>query len=304
MADRRYTYNPFLESESRVNQEFGEFYKNYYGSSGHEGTDFRAAEGSNLYGLKGWKVQWAGKAPDSQGYYGNKITLVNPQTGAILEFAHLNDVYVKPGDYINDSKFVIGKTGNTGRSEGPHLHVNYIDENGVARDVTKQELFNQQQKEENNFSNTILPMVNTGISAIKNTFVPKAANAAEPSAFVQKYSDKNLKDEYGVPTIGNYQIKYGDTLSGLAKKYNTTVSDFMRANPTITDPNKIYAGKTLNVPTTNLPSAGKGNSDYRVSSGETLSSIARKLGTSVGELVRKNSITNPNVIYSGQKLKI
>ena len=44
-----------------------------------------------------------------------------------------------------------------------------------------------------------------------------------------------------------YTIKYGDTLSALAKKYNTTVDALARTN-NIKDPDKIYAGKTLIVP--------------------------------------------------------
>lgn len=44
-----------------------------------------------------------------------------------------------------------------------------------------------------------------------------------------------------------YTIQSGDTLSGIAARNNTTVSQLMALNPYITDPNKIYAGKTLNL---------------------------------------------------------
>ena len=40
----------------------------------------------------------------------------------------------------------------------------------------------------------------------------------------------------------------GDTLSGLARKYHTTVAELMKINPLIRNPNLIYAGSTLNVP--------------------------------------------------------
>jgi LysM repeat protein len=46
----------------------------------------------------------------------------------------------------------------------------------------------------------------------------------------------------------NYQIKWGDTLSGIAKKNGTTVGALMKANPQIKDANKIFAGKALNIP--------------------------------------------------------
>ena len=45
-----------------------------------------------------------------------------------------------------------------------------------------------------------------------------------------------------------YTIKRGDTLSAIAKKYGTTVSKLMEANPYITNANMIYAGKTLQIP--------------------------------------------------------
>lgn len=48
--------------------------------------------------------------------------------------------------------------------------------------------------------------------------------------------------------MSTYTIQWGDTLSGIAKKYNTDVNTLMGLNPYITNANKIYAGKTLNLP--------------------------------------------------------
>ena len=50
------------------------------------------------------------------------------------------------------------------------------------------------------------------------------------------------------PTGQTYTIKSGDTLSALAVRYGTTVQALMSANPQITDPNKIFAGASLNLP--------------------------------------------------------
>lgn len=55
--------------------------------------------------------------------------------------------------------------------------------------------------------------------------------------------------------MSTYKIQKGDTLSGIAKKYNTTVNTLMSLNPYITNANKIYAGKTLNLPGTTSSSS-------------------------------------------------
>jgi LysM repeat protein len=43
---------------------------------------------------------------------------------------------------------------------------------------------------------------------------------------------------------------------------------------------------------------------YVVQAGDTLFSISQKLGVSYDALLRENSITDPNMIYVGQKLLI
>jgi LysM repeat protein len=50
------------------------------------------------------------------------------------------------------------------------------------------------------------------------------------------------------PKTKTIKIVHGDTLSGLAKKYHTTVANLMKLNPSIKNPNLIYAGNNLKVP--------------------------------------------------------
>ena len=47
---------------------------------------------------------------------------------------------------------------------------------------------------------------------------------------------------------GTHNIAWGDTLSGLAARYGTSVDALMAANSKISDPDLIYAGDTLVVP--------------------------------------------------------
>ncbi|MFP2899553.1 LysM peptidoglycan-binding domain-containing protein, partial [Corallococcus sp. 4LFB] len=46
----------------------------------------------------------------------------------------------------------------------------------------------------------------------------------------------------------SYRIQSGDTLSGLAKRYGTSVDALMKANPQVTNKDLIYTGNTLNIP--------------------------------------------------------
>ena len=46
--------------------------------------------------------------------------------------------------------------------------------------------------------------------------------------------------------MATYKVKQGDTLSAIAEQYGTTYQELAKANG-IADPNKIYAGQTLNI---------------------------------------------------------
>lgn len=100
----------------------------------------------------------------------------------------------------------------------------------------------------------------------------------------------------GHPATGTYVVQPGDTLSGIAAKYGTSYQNLAAING-IGDPNLIQAGQILKV-------AGKpsGENTYFVQAGDTLSGIAAKFGTTVANLVSRNGIANPNVIYPGQKI--
>lgn len=99
-------------------------------------------------------------------------------------------------------------------------------------------------------------------------------------------------------------IQYGDTLSELAIKYNTTVAKLVELN-NISNPNLIYAGETLIVPIINGDGTSIGDADiYIVRYGDTLSQIALRYNTTVRDLVQANNIRNPNLIYVGQRIII
>ena len=98
---------------------------------------------------------------------------------------------------------------------------------------------------------------------------------------------------------GKYTVKSGDTLSGIAAKFGTTYQAIAALNG-ISNPNLIYPGQTLKIPSSNVSI----NRTYTVQSGDTLSGIAAKFGTTYQAIAALNGISNPNLIYPGQVLKI
>lgn len=100
-----------------------------------------------------------------------------------------------------------------------------------------------------------------------------------------------------------YTVKRGDTLSEIAMKFGTTVSSIVALNPSIKNPNLIYPGQQFTIQT-NANTSQTEDTVYIVKSGDTLSEIALKYGTTVNSLVQINQIKNKNLIYPGERIII
>ena len=104
----------------------------------------------------------------------------------------------------------------------------------------------------------------------------------------------------------NYIVKRGDTLSAIAFKYGTSVSEIARLNG-IQNVNLIYPGQVLKIITnSNIQTdISTGNIiTYTIKRGDTLWGISRMYGVSIKDIVNWNNIQNPNLIYTGNKLII
>lgn len=88
-----------------------------YGSSKfHEGLDFAASKGTNVFATGEGKVKVAGR----EAGYGNVID-IDHGYNYLTRYAHLSEILVKPGEEVKRGQ-LIGKVGSTGKSTGPHLH--------------------------------------------------------------------------------------------------------------------------------------------------------------------------------------
>lgn len=90
-------------------------------------------------------------------------------------------------------------------------------------------------------------------------------------------------------------VSSGETLSGIARRYGSNVSQIAAANE-LPDPNRLTVGQALVVPI-----AAR---QHVVRSGETLWQIAQRYGVSLDALVRVNQLANPNMLKIGTVLVI
>ena len=81
----------------------------------HTGVDFAVPTGTPILAVADGKIENAnwGKA------YGNQV--VQKVDGGWVIYAHLNKVRIKPGAIVKAGELV-GESGSTGNSSGPHLH--------------------------------------------------------------------------------------------------------------------------------------------------------------------------------------
>ena len=137
--------------------------------------------------------------------------------------------------------------------------------------------------------------------------------------------DRQLNDQ-----AVSYKVKSGDTLTGVAQRYNIGLSDLAAANNLKTNSNLIL-GRTITIPAkgsvsvssagSNAPSkevavkvetpaavsSGKklGNTEsYKVKSGDGLIALARQFGISVEDLAATNDLATNAQLQRGQTIKV
>ena len=184
----------------------------------HQGVDLPYPSGTPVRAAFDGKVRYAARS----GGYGNLIVLRH-ENGLETYYGHLSKIQVQAGDWVNAGD-VIGLGGSTGRSTGPHLHFEtrykgfafdprwLIDfENGVLRQsayVLRRKLLNP-----------------------SSTYVPKSEDDEEEIYLTEEQEraeEERLARERAA--MKYHKIKSGDTLSGLAVKYHTTVSAICKLN--------------------------------------------------------------------------
>jgi len=174
----------------------------------HKGTDIKVQVGDSIRSAWDGQVRIVGWDPRGYGYF----VVIRHDNGLETVYGHLSRPLVDEYERVK-AGYVIGLGGNTGRSTGSHLHLEmrYL---GEAIDPAK-----------------IIDFT-TGQLRNKEEYVIgiKSMKQARAEAAAMKY----------------HKVRSGDTLSGIAKKYGTSVKALCRLN-NIKETKILQIGQKLRV---------------------------------------------------------
>jgi hypothetical protein len=97
----------------------------------HSGIDLAMPEGTTLRSVADGVVD---RVYDGTGLIGKGLSVKFPD-GTRAIYGHMNEVKAHVGDHLNAGD-IVGLSGNTGNSTGPHLHFGLKDANGSVLDPT------------------------------------------------------------------------------------------------------------------------------------------------------------------------
>jgi LysM repeat protein len=147
---------------------------------------------------------------------------------------------------------------------------------------------------------------------------PEATVEPSPEATVEP-SPEATAEPTDTPTpnaAATYTVQAGDNLFRIALRFGTTTS-VLAAENGIVNPSLIYVGQVLKLPGSTpstsptatpkpdvTPTAVPSGQTYVVVPGDTLFKIAVRNSTTVAQILAINTISNPNIIYVGQKITL
>ena len=195
----------------------------------HTGIDFGCDRGTPVYATGDAVVETA-SASGFNGGYGKQV-LLNHEFGYKTRYAHLNEVLVKPGERVTRGQ-IIARTGNTGRSTGPHLH---FETRYYGQSFDPERLID--------FKNGLLCRETF---LLKKSFFSIYSNAGQDFDDEIANEEQDKKEAAEKAAMKYHRIKSGDTLGAIARKYGTTVTNICRLNG-IKSTTVLRIGRSLRV---------------------------------------------------------
>ena len=250
----------------------------------HYGLDLAQPTGEPIYAAFDGVVRIS-KRNKSYGH----LVILHHANGLETYYAHMSKRLVSVGDQVKSGD-VIGLCGNTGRSFGSHLHfeVRYM-------------------------GNAINPehVIDCATHDLVSDRLELTANS------FRKVAKGGSGGGSGAASGGWYRVRQGDTLEKIARRNGTTVRRLCQLNG-IKQTKILHPGDRLKVSGSASAKQGSGGGSssansagttggavtYTVRSGDNLSKIARRHGTTVRRLCELNGIKESSTLRVGQKLKI
>lgn len=156
-----------------------------------------------------------------------------------------------------------------------------------------------------------LNSIQTGQSVLEGTPIKKTVQFDSNSTLAGRGTvsgAQTIAPNRTVNSATHHTVKSGDTLGGLAERYDVSVQQLREWNQMGTE-SKIMVGQRLRiVPPTNVaptkpkPATATRSEVYVVKSGDTLSGIADKHGLKLSQLANYNDIPATTKVQTGQKL--
>ena len=163
----------------------------------HQGLDLSLKTGDPIYATFDGKVRMSKAAGD----YGN-LVIIRHNNGLETYYAHLSQRDVEVGDWVVAGQ-QIGLGGSTGRSTGPHLHLEF---RLLGNSFNPEKLINFDSR-------------NIYLSDVDNHYLMTKADT---------YSHRPQLEE--MKRAAYHRVRSGETLSHIAKRYGTTVSRLCSLN--------------------------------------------------------------------------
>ncbi|MCD9025686.1 LysM peptidoglycan-binding domain-containing protein [Cohnella sp. NL03-T5] len=99
-------------------------------------------------------------------------------------------------------------------------------------------------------------------------------------------------------------VKQGDTLYLIAKKYNVSLEDIIKANPEISNPDAIDVGMKVKIPS-QPKTAMEVIHHHIVQQGDTLWKLSKAWGIQLADMIKANpQLKNPNALLTGEVVNI
>jgi murein DD-endopeptidase MepM/ murein hydrolase activator NlpD len=252
----------------------------------HRGIDLKVQIGDTIRAAFSGKVRI--KSYERRGY--GKYLVIRHPNGLETIYGHLSNYLVDENEIVTSGQ-PIALGGNTGRSTGSHLH---FETRFLGQAIDPSDIID--------FTNG---------TPHQDYYVFYKGSPAKSGNIYTSTSER----------IVYHRVKQGETLSHIAKKYHTSVSELCRLNG-ISKTSRLRIGQSIRCGTAavkqpkketntlaNPAISASGDSTqqasasyHKVQANETLSSIARKYGTTVDALCKLNNLQATNPLTPGQDI--